>query len=71
MKFAIGERVVRHENVFDRGSRLLHGKVVEVYEWRTRNGYYPELYAVLWDDRTEPSKGFLPHGLTKEPTNAE
>jgi hypothetical protein len=67
--FKVGDRVVRKENVYEENSRILHGTVTRCYA-ETYPGcrddpprHYPELYEVKWDEKPEPEKGFLSHGL--------
>ncbi len=63
MKFHVGDRVERLEDVYDQTSLLLHGEVIEVYSYTSqRFGFYPEMYKVKWDNE-KIEKGFLPHGL--------
>lgn len=62
MKFNLGQRVCRLSNVFVPDSLMFYGEVVEQYS----SAEHEELYAVQWDEgRLE--RGFLPHGLQKEP----
>lgn len=63
MKFRVGDRVERREDVCDPKSRLRTGTIIERYSERTQWGYYPELYAVEWDDKPGIERAFLPHGL--------
>lgn len=65
MRFKVGERVVRLVDVHNAASLLRHGTIIERYAKRDSGIWYPELYAVLWDDGTE-QRAFLPHGLTAE-----
>lgn len=64
-RFKVGDRVQRPADVYDPASPLLHGRVSERYTQRNRVGWYPELYAVAWDDGST-ARGFLPHGLDPE-----
>ncbi len=59
-KFREGDRVERKGR---------HGRVTHVYSQPFKRsgglllGPYPELYDVLWDNDSEITKGYLPHGL--------
>lgn len=68
--FRIGDRVVRHVDVYDERSTLRHGLVVDRYGQRTRYGgtnqIDPELYAVRWDDTGVIERGYFRHGLDLE-----
>jgi hypothetical protein len=62
-KWQIGDRVCRHEDVYDRSSALLVGTVIDCYsDDESRFGPYPELYEVEWDGGIR-ARGFLRHGL--------
>ena len=62
-RWKIGDRVCRHDDVYNRRSALLKGTVVDVYADHTsRLGPYPELYEVEWDGGVR-QRGFLRHGL--------
>jgi len=67
-KFKVGDRVVRHEDVYDQSSRLMHGVVSRRYDkYNPKYGNYPELYDVQWEyPVTKFSHGYLPHGLHQE-----
>jgi hypothetical protein len=65
MKFNVGDRVARQEDVFDPSSRWMTGTVVRCYsDFASRFGPYPEIYAVEWDDGRYAA-GYLPHGLNR------
>jgi hypothetical protein len=66
-KFRVNDRVVRDENVFKSGSRVMHGMIQEAYSKTSHylGIHYPELYDVAWDNG-EVGHGYLPHGLEKE-----
>jgi len=62
-RWRIGDRVCRHEDVFNRSSTLMVGTVIERYsDTVSKFGPYPELYEVEWDGGIR-QRGFLPHGL--------
>lgn len=62
-RWKVGDRVCRHEDVYDRSSGLLCGTVIRVYsDFESEFGPYRELYEVEWDGWIRQC-GFLPHGL--------
>jgi len=71
-RFAIGQRVIRPVDVYNKNSPLRHGKIIYVYDSTYYNSdpdlsdwYYPELYDVRWDDG-KIGRGYLRHGLNQE-----
>lgn len=65
-RFNVGDRVVRHRDVYDPRSRLMHGTVTAR---RVMGEHYPEVYDVEWDEAYKQSgAGYLPHGLDPEET---
>lgn len=69
-KFVPGDRVKRHEDVFDQSSRIKYGTVTCVYGKRLESSLGrwddPELYEVQWDDGTV-GRSYFPHGI--DPVN--
>lgn len=66
----VGDRVVRHKDVFDDSSPVMHGTVsrvvVNIQPGQLGFKYaYPEIVWVRWDGGREEG-GYLPHGLGKE-----
>ena len=58
----LGDEVVREIDIYNPARGVKRGIVVECYSQKYPSGrYYPELYAVQWEDKIE--RGFLAHGI--------
>ena len=62
-----GDKVKRAVDVFDFSKGYKYGTVVDKYSYfsETLKIFYPELYAVRWNNQKEIRKGYLRHGLEK------
>lgn len=58
MRFKTGDRVLSPNDIHDISKGVRYGTISDVYDQK----YYPELYAVKWDNGGE-ERGFLRHGL--------
>jgi hypothetical protein len=66
-KFDVGDRVKRPVDVYAPMERWYYkyGMIVRRYS----AGRNPEVYDIWWDNKDQPDKGYLPHGL--EPAGYE
>lgn len=67
-KFKKGDRVKFPRDVYEWPFIYMYGTVIEVYSYWSKflHIFYPELYAVKWDNKETINYSYLPHGLERE-----